>query len=75
MPKSVMKTTVGGGCTAGGCARRGPAISSKAVAATNNERHNQTPNEQKIRADFPDEANVVRIESNSPKDYKCTRDS
>src|SRR3977135_2701212 len=57
MPKSVMKTTVGGGCMAGGSARRGLAIRSKVVAA----RHNQTLNEQNIRADFLAGVNVIRI--------------
>jgi PPOX class probable F420-dependent enzyme len=65
MPKSVMKTTVGGGCMAGGSARRGLAIRSKVVAA----RHNQTLNEQNIRADFPILVDFIRIESNSPKGF------
>ena len=55
MPKSVMKTTVGGGCAAGGCARRGLGTRNKA-----NHRQN-------IRADLPVGVNVLRIKSNSPK--------
>jgi hypothetical protein len=52
-----MKTTVGGGCTAGGCARRGIAAKSKAVAA----RHNETLNEHNMRSDFPAGVKVIRI--------------
>src|ERR1700675_3216098 len=58
MPKSVMKTTVGGGCAAGGCARTGFASRTKAVAA----RHNTILNAQNIRADFLALVNVIRIE-------------
>ena len=55
MPKSVMKTTVGGGWTADGCARRG-------LASRNKANHKQN-----IRADFPAGIEVIRIKSNSPK--------
>src|ERR1700687_238092 len=52
MPKSVMKTTVGGGCRAGCCARRGlAAISNKARPKPN------------IRADLSARVNVLRIRS------------
>src|SRR5208283_180277 len=55
-PKSVMKTTVGGGSTADCRARRGIAIrSKKAIHKQNN------------RADFRAGVNVIRIKSNSPE--------
>src|SRR6267378_1054020 len=57
MPKSVMKTTVGGGCVADCCAGRGVATRSTIVAAT----HNKTRCEQNIRADFLAGVNVIRI--------------
>src|SRR5260370_14885859 len=56
MPKSVMKTTVGGGSTAGGCAGRG--------LATRSSRTNQ---KQSLRVDFAAEVNVIHIKPNSPK--------
>src|SRR5258708_28598608 len=56
MPKSVMKTTVGGGCTAGGCARRELAIRSKAA------NHNTG-----VRTNFAAEVNAIRIKSIPPR--------
>src|ERR1700675_770585 len=56
MPKSVIKTTVGGGCTAGGCSRRG------VVARSSRTNHKQT-----IRIDFAAGVGVILIKSNSPK--------
>src|SRR3977135_4223396 len=50
MPKSVMKTTVGGGCTAAGCAKRGLATRSKAAN-----------HKQKGGVDFASGVNVIRI--------------
>src|SRR5260370_36631025 len=60
MPKSVMKTTVGGGCTADCCARTGLTARSKKAAVA-------THHKQNIRADFPAGVNIVRIKLNSPK--------
>jgi hypothetical protein len=51
-----MKTTVGGGCGADGCARRGLAT-----------RHRTTNHKQKIGDDFFAGDDVMRIESHSPK--------
>src|SRR6266852_8128937 len=62
-PKSVMKTTVGGGCTADCCAATGLATRNKTAAAT----HNKTRGRQNVRADFPTLVDFIRIESNSPK--------
>src|SRR6266550_3086274 len=56
MPKSVMKTTVGGGCAADCCARTG-------IVA----RNSRTSHKQKVRVDFAHGINVILIKSNSPK--------
>src|SRR5437868_1437670 len=56
MPKSVMKTTVGGGCAADCCARTG-------IVA----RNSRTSHKQKVRIDFAPGVNVILIKSNSPK--------
>src|SRR6266446_2859678 len=56
MPKSVMKTTVGGGCTADCCARTG-------IVA----RNSRASHKQKVRIDFAPGVNVILIKSNSPK--------
>src|SRR5271163_2477808 len=66
MPKSVMKTTVGGGCTAGGWARSGIATAKdKAIC------------KQNTRADFfaevNGEVNLVCIESNSLRGLQFTK--
>src|SRR5208282_2824215 len=55
-PKSVMKTTVGGGSTAACCARSGLAA-----------RNSKTNHKQNIRADFFAGADVIRIKLDSPK--------
>src|SRR5271170_5698567 len=61
MPKSVMKTTVGGGCWAGGCYKRGPAARNKPART----RPNDT---EHIRADFVAAVNVIRIALSAPVD-------
>jgi hypothetical protein len=58
MPKSVMKTTVGGDATAGGCDTRGLAARSKAA------NHNT-----EVRADFAADVNAIRIKSISPNAF------
>jgi PPOX class probable F420-dependent enzyme len=57
MPKSVMKTTVGGGCTADCCGDRGLGTRNKAN------------HKQNIRADFAAGVDVLRIRSSLRKGY------
>src|ERR1700690_487825 len=55
MPKSVMNTTVGGGCTADCCARKGMAARSRKVRRS-----------QSCRADLSVAVDAIRIGSNVP---------